>query len=188
MTKKVNTHVCPWWLIWTFDNPLRTSLHKPEQIFDGLVQPGQTVLDIGCGAGHFSLGLACLLGPSGMVIAADLQPAMLAKVRARAERAGLQQYIQLHQCSRESIGLNEEVDIVLAFWMVHEVPDKQLFMKQLYQVLKPGGKLLLVEPKVHVSERAFHGTLKKAEEMGFITIEPRKVYLSRAFLLGKGVG
>ena len=55
-------HVCPWWLAYTFDNPLRRLIHKPEKIFDGLVQPGMTVMDVGCGMGYVTLGLAEIVG------------------------------------------------------------------------------------------------------------------------------
>jgi ubiquinone/menaquinone biosynthesis C-methylase UbiE len=51
-------HVCPWWLAYSFDNPLRRIFHKPEKIFASMVRPGMTVADIGCGMGYFSLGLA----------------------------------------------------------------------------------------------------------------------------------
>ena len=187
ITKNKKTLVCPWWLVWTFDNPLRILLHDPEKLFAGLIEPGQTALDIGCGAGHFSLGLAQIVGTEGKVIASDLQPAMLAKVRARAERAGLLQRIQLHQCGQESIGLDEEgnVDLALTFWMLHEVPDQERFLQQIYRLVKPGGKLLIVEPYVHVSGRAFRRSMKKAESAGFQNIGPRKVRFSRAVLLGK---
>jgi hypothetical protein len=50
----LNNSPCPWWLCFTFDNPVRRLLHNPEQILGGLIQPGQTVADIGCGMGYFS--------------------------------------------------------------------------------------------------------------------------------------
>jgi predicted RNA methylase len=64
-------HVCPWWLAYTFDNPLRGLLHQPAQILDGLVGQGDTVIDMGCGIGFFSLGLARIVGAAGHVLAID---------------------------------------------------------------------------------------------------------------------
>jgi 2-polyprenyl-3-methyl-5-hydroxy-6-metoxy-1,4-benzoquinol methylase len=66
-------HVCPWWFAYTFDNPLRRLIHPPVRIFEGLVQEGQTAVDIGCGMGYFTLGLARMVGQNGQVIAVDLQ-------------------------------------------------------------------------------------------------------------------
>ena len=82
-------NICPWWLCPTFDNPLRRLIQDPDRILAGLVQPGETALDIGCGMGYFSIPLARLVGPEGKVICVDLQEQMLAGVRRRAERAGV---------------------------------------------------------------------------------------------------
>src|SRR5512145_1906979 len=90
-------HTCPWWLGAGLDHPLRRWLHNPQEILAELVAPGDTVLDVGCGIGYFSLGLAQLVGETGQVIAADLQPEMLAGLRQRAEQAGLLSRIKPHQ-------------------------------------------------------------------------------------------
>ena len=76
-------NICPWWLCPTFDNPLRRLIQDPDRILAGLVQPGETALDIGCGMGYFSIPLARLIGPEGSVICVDLQEQMLAGVRRR---------------------------------------------------------------------------------------------------------
>jgi len=76
--KKTHAHrVCPWWVAYLFDNPLRRRIHPPEEILSTYVKKGMTVLDFGCGFGHFALGMAGLVGESGTVIAADIQAKML---------------------------------------------------------------------------------------------------------------
>ena len=100
--------VCPPWLAGMLESPLRRAMHRPEKLLAGLVEPGMTVLDIGCGPGYFSLSMARLVGPQGRVIAADLQPEMLARVRAHAEKDGLLERITLHQCEPMRIGWYEQ--------------------------------------------------------------------------------
>ena len=79
------SHVCPWWLIRTFDNFVRRFLQKPERILQDIVRPGDACLDVGCGIGYFTIPMAGMVGPSGSVTAVDLQPEMLAGVRRRAK-------------------------------------------------------------------------------------------------------
>lgn len=176
-------HVCPWWLAYAFDNPLRRFLHDPERILAGLVRRGETALDCGCGMGYFSLALARMVGEEGRVIAADLQPQMLERVRRRAARRGLENRIRLHRCEPTRIGIREQVDFALAFWMVHEVPDAQRFLAELREILAPGGRFLLVEPKVHVSRTDFRRTLQIAFRERLSLLGEVSVALSRAALL-----
>ena len=69
--------------------------------------------------------------------------------------------------------------------MVHEVPDRVAFLEEVYHLLKPDGRLLVVEPKMHVNKINFQETLKVAVAAGFTTLGERKVAISRAMLLGK---
>ena len=57
--------VCPWWLAYTFDNRLRRLLYKPEMVLKPYVNPGMTLLDLGCGMGFFSIAMASLAGDTG---------------------------------------------------------------------------------------------------------------------------
>jgi len=173
---------CPYWLAGTLDNPLRRWLHKPEKILDGLVREGQTVLDLGCGPGYFSVGMARMVGEEGRVIAVDLQAGMLELVRRKAERAGLLQRIQLHQCAPDRIGIGEKVDFALAFWMVHEVPDPDSFLNEVRTLLKPEGRFLLVEPDLHVAKIDFQKTLDRACAVGMKPVKELKVSISRSML------
>src|SRR5687768_17555753 len=108
------SNICPAWFAWVLNNPVRRWLHKPEKFLDGLVAPGSVVLEIGCGSGPFTTALARLVGASGRVIAADLQQAMLAKVRKGIERSECQDRVDFHICGQDSIGLSTRVDFALA--------------------------------------------------------------------------
>jgi ubiquinone/menaquinone biosynthesis C-methylase UbiE len=75
------------------------------------------------------------------------------------------------------------VDFALAFYMVHEVPDAQAFLKEVASILKPSGKLLIVEPKIHVSASAFRKTVDSAKLAGLKPISEPKIRFSRSILL-----
>ena len=99
------THVCPWWGGYFIDHRLRRLLHPPERIVGPYLRPGMQALDFGCGMGIFTLAMAKLVGDTGRVVAADLQPQMLDVLRKRAERAGLAARIQTHVCQPDRIGI-----------------------------------------------------------------------------------
>ncbi len=163
----MENHVCPWRHAYLFDNPLRRLLHNPDKILRPYVAPGMTVLDIGCGMGFFSIGMARLIGDNGLVISVDVQQEMLDVLRKRARRAGVVKRIQTHRCTSKDLGITTKVDFVLGFWMIHEVPDRAGLFRQIRSLLQAGGHLLVVEPKKHVSPKNFHETLKLAEAEGF---------------------
>ncbi len=177
-------HTCPWWFIGSFDNPLRRLLQPPEPILAGLVGEGQTVLDIGCGMGYFSLPLARMVGMNGRVIAADLQEKMLAGLKRRAIRAGLAGQITLHHSQPYRIGLNLPgmLDGALAFWMVHEVRDQPAFFNEIRCLLKPGAPFLVIEPRLHVPEAHFNRMVLAAEAQGFSARPGPAAFFSRSVI------
>jgi ubiquinone/menaquinone biosynthesis C-methylase UbiE len=181
---KTSHDLCPVWLASVLESPLRRLLHKPEVMLAGLLKEGQTALDLGCGPGYFTLGMARLVGESGKVIAVDLQPEMFARVRAKAGGAGLLGRIELHQSAFDSIGLPEtgKIDFAVSFWMVHEVGDQLVFLKQVADLLRPGGQFLLVEPVLHVGEAAFQKTVAAAQQAGLRPVAEPKIRISRAVL------
>jgi len=176
-------YVCPAILAGTLDNFLRRILHNPQRILEPYVVKGMTVLDLGCGPGYFTLALAKLVGEEGKVIAADLQQAMLDRVIRKTSGSGLESRISVHKCMEDKIGVSEKADFVLAFWMVHEVPDQERMFYEAKSILKPGGKVLIVEPKIHVTEKSFRKMISVLESAGFEIIEWPKVRFSRAVLL-----
>ena len=178
-------HVCPWWFAYSFDNPVRRLLHPPEKLLAPWVRPGMTVLDIGCGIGHFSLGMARMVGASGRVIAADLQERALTVVARRARRAGLADRITPHRCGAGSCGVAGPVDFALAFWMLHETPSAEEFCREIAGALSPGGRFLVAEPTFHVTQAAFDGELAAAARAGLKLIERPRVKVSRAALFGR---
>lgn len=177
-------HVCPWWLSWTFDNPLRKWFQDPERILGSLVREGMIVADIGCGMGYFSVAMGRMVGPAGRVLSVDLQEKMLQYLEKRALRAGVQDRITTTLGEPDDIKITDaKVDFMLAFWMVHEVKDIPRFFGQVAKTLKPTGSMLCVEPRMHVSQRRFEEILGYAKPAGFVVSDGPKVGMSRSAVL-----
>ncbi len=179
-------HVCPWWGGYFIDNPLRRLLHNPERILGPHVSPGMTALDFGCGMGVFAIPLARMVGAEGRVTAVDLQAQMLAVVRRRAARAGVDGRVATHQCEADALKLDGRFDFALAFYSAHETPDMGRLFRELHERLRPGGSLLLVEPIGHVTKSGFQRMLESAGESGMRVEGRPRVRLSHAALLRKG--
>jgi ubiquinone/menaquinone biosynthesis C-methylase UbiE len=173
--------VCPWWFASVLDNPVRKLLHDPERLLGPYVEKGQTVVDIGCGPGIFSIAMAQLVGETGKVIAVDIQDKMLERLKQKIARADVRN-ITIHKAEQDRIGIAENVDFALAFYMVHEVPDKAQFFHEVAGIMKPKSRFLVVEPKLHVSASSFDNTLKIARAGGLAPVSEPKVRLSRAVL------
>ena len=177
--------VCPWQHVRTFDNFLRFFIHNPEKMYAPYVEPGMKAMDMGCGAGFASLGLAKMVGETGKVFAVDLQPEMLEMVKARAEKAGISDRIVTHQCSQDDIGLTDSFDFVNAFYMVHELPDTERFFSQVRSLLSPDGKFFIAEPIFHVSSKQFTKMLGIADSAGLKEHDRPKIRFSKAVVLAK---
>lgn len=180
------SHICPWWGGYFIDNGLRRLVHNPQRILSPYVRPGMRVMDFGCGMGMFAIGMAELVGDAGLVIAVDLQDQMLATLRKRAMRAGVEGRIRTHHCSVNSIDLNETVDFALASFSVHEVPDTERLIREIHDCLRPQGQFLVIEPVVHVSSKAFARTLEIANATGLNVLERPRVRMCHAALLVRG--
>lgn len=182
--KNIEKHkVCPVEIAGGLDNSIRRFLQNPEKILKPYIRKGMTVLDMGCGPGFFTIEIAKMLDGSGKVIAADLQDGMLDIVRRKIKGTDLEPRIELHKCQSETIGVNEKVNFILAFYMVHEVPDQDKLFQEFKSILNPNGKILIVEPNFHVSKKSFKTMLERVESKGFEIIERPKSFLNRTVVL-----
>jgi len=180
--------VCPWWIGYLLVSPVRRLFEKPEEVLAPHLKSGITAMDVGCGMGYFSLPMAELVGPSGRVICVDLQERMIRSLRKRASRAGLSDRIETRVCSSGSLGVQDlegKVDFALTYAVVHEVPDAAGLLAQLRDVLAPGGRLLIAEPRGHVSREAVEATAAAAAKAGLPTIDRPDIKRSRAVLVEK---
>jgi ubiquinone/menaquinone biosynthesis C-methylase UbiE len=151
-------------------SPLRKLGENPEKILPPLVEPGMTAVDIGSAMGFFSLPLARMVGASGRVVCVDIQERMLRSLVRRARKKGLENIIETRVATTKSLGLDDlqgAADLALAIHVVHETAYPRTFLAQCHDVLRPGGKLLLLEPRGHVSEDDFEATRQLALDVGF---------------------
>ena len=162
----------------------RTFFHNPYKILKPYISKNMTVLDIGCGPGVFSIEIAKLLEGTGKVISVDMQEGMLEIIRKKIKGLSIEKTIVLHKCSQNKIGINEKVDFVLMFYMVHEVPDKNNFFNEVLPLINKDGLLMIVEP-VLVSKNAFNAMINNIKEKGFEEFAKLKIVLSRGIVLKK---
>ncbi len=121
------------------------------------LQPGETVLDLGSGAGIDAFVAARQVGPQGRVIGVDMTPAMLERARAGAAGLGLQQ-VEFREGRLESLPLEDaSVDAVTSNCVINLVPDKRQAFREIARVLRPGGRLV-------VSDIVLDGRLPEAVE------------------------
>lgn len=147
-----------------------------------------TVFEPGPGMGFFTLELARLAGPSGRVIAVDVQPKMLAGLKHRAAKAGLTERIEVRQATADSLGVSDwagKVDFTLAFAVVHEMPSASRFFREAAAASKAGATLLFAEPSGHVNPEEFEAELREATQAGFVVAERLSIRRSQAVLLRK---
>ena len=180
--------VCPWWMGPLLLNPLRRWTLRPERLLAPYVREGMTVLEPGPGMGFFTLPLAHLVGPHGKVVAVDIQPKMLEKLRQRAAQAGLASIIETRLAARDALQIVDligSVDFALAFAMTHETPSAERFFREIATALKPGASLLLVEPSGHLRNERFAAEVEAAMMAGLTLAATPKIRRSHTALLSK---
>ena len=176
--------ICPWWFGYFLASPLRRLSLDPAAILRPHVLEGMTVLEPGPGMGFLTLPLARLVGTQGRVVAVDIQPRILESLRRRARGAGLGDRIEPRLADvsgMDATDLRGRVDFVLAFAVVHELPDIGCFFREAAGALKSGGKLLFSEPAGHVSDTDFAKSLEAAADAG---LRPRGNARHRLFSFG----
>jgi arsenite methyltransferase len=106
----------------------------------GELREGEVVVDVGCGAGFDTLLAARQIGPSGRVIAVDMTEAMREKTRAGAGGLGLANVEVRPGYAEELPVASESIDAVISNGVINLCPDKVAVMREIYRVLRPGGR------------------------------------------------
>jgi 2-polyprenyl-3-methyl-5-hydroxy-6-metoxy-1,4-benzoquinol methylase len=180
-------HVCPWWMGYFLIHPLRRYYQNPDQILRHYVTAGMKVVDYGCAMGYFSLPMARMVGNTGRVYAIDIQQKMLDFLVKRAAKAGLNDIITPELSGTDSFftDLKGQIDFVLLFAMVHEVPDQGALFSDVANLLKGGSLALFAEPRGHVSAAEFENSIGLAVNAGFEVLDRVMIRGSHAVTLQK---
>jgi SAM-dependent methyltransferase len=135
---------CPNSLAWLVDNPIRR--RYLGEVLDRVgIQPGDRVLELGPGPGTFTVEAARRAGPEGQLIAVDIQPEMIAQVKARVQEAGLTN-VETHVADAYDLPLDDDsVERAFLVTVLPEIPDQARALAELRRVLKPGGVLSITE-------------------------------------------
>jgi arsenite methyltransferase len=120
------------------------------------VEPGETVVDFGCGPGHVAAQLARLAGPGGRVHAVDVNEAFVARAREVAAASGRGEWISVHHSPDERVPVADGIaDRVYAKNVLEYVPDLHAVLVELHRTLRPGGRMVASD-----------------SDFGFVVIEP----------------
>lgn len=131
---------------------------KPSVVIDALqIKPGDTVADLGAGSGYYSFRLAPVVGPTGKVLAIDIEPRMLEVIRGRATRQEIGNVETVRSTASDPNLPPASVDLVLMVDVYHELAFPYEMMQAVVTALKPGGRVALVEyrkedPNVPIKE------------------------------------
>jgi protein-L-isoaspartate O-methyltransferase len=142
-------HQAAGWL----ERPEREQEEQPARLLKALgLKPGDVVADVGAGSGYFTFRLAGIVGPRGKVLAVDIQPEMIERIRQR-RKAGRVANVEPILGTRTDPRLPADaVDLILLVDVYHEFSHPCEMTRALVKALKPGGRLVFVEYRLEDPE------------------------------------
>ena len=153
----------PGGILW-LERPERASEEQPQLAIDALgIKPGQTVADLGAGSGYYSFRVAPLVGPTGKVLAIDIEPAMLEAIVQRAQREHISNVATVRSSAQDPNLAAGSVDLLFMVDVYHELEYPYEMMTKVRAALKPGGRVALIEYRAEDPEVAIKPLHKMSE-------------------------
>lgn len=128
------------------DDPARRAWLPPAEVLAALaLRCGETIADVGAGTGYFSLPLAQAVGAQGKVYAVDAQEEMLALLRQKLDEAALANVESIHAEAEDMRLPASSCNLVFAANVWHEFDDRAAVLQEFVRVLKPGGRIAILD-------------------------------------------
>lgn len=135
----------PGGILW-LERAERATEEQPQLAIDALgIKPGQTVADLGAGSGYYSFRIAPLVGPTGQVLAVDIEPAMLEAIAQRARREHIGNVATVRSSAQDPNLAPGSVDLLFMVDVYHELEYPYEMLTKVRAALKPGGRVALIE-------------------------------------------
>jgi len=135
----------PGGILW-LERTERETEEQPQLVIDALdIKPGQTIADLGAGSGYYSFRIAALVGPTGKVLAIDIEPTMLAAISQRAGREHVTNIATIRSSARDPNLAPHSVDLLFMVDVYHELEYPYEVLTKVREALKPGGRVALIE-------------------------------------------
>lgn len=149
----------------------RTRAFREKLVGLARLTAGEAVLDVGCGTGSLAIVAKRQVGPTGVVCGIDPSPAMIARARSKASKAGAE--VRFETGVAEALPFPDaRFDVVLSTLMLHHLPRqvRQQFVREVRRVLTPDGRLLIVD-FAHAQDKS--GVLAHFHRHGHV--DPRQI-------------
>lgn len=168
IVRKIHPFPIPWRLALFIDNPFRRRAQNPAKTMDQIgIREGMKVLELGPGSGLFTAEASRRVGISGRVYCLDIEPALIARLRAKTAREELEN-VALVVGNGECLPFaNDSLDLAFLVTVLGEIPDKDGALRELHRVLRPGGVLSISELLPDPDYPLRRTTIARASKAGF---------------------
>jgi ubiquinone/menaquinone biosynthesis C-methylase UbiE len=168
--KRKHPFPCPSSMTFLLENPYIQSVAGSGLLIKRMdLQPGMRVLDVGCGPGRLTLPMARQVGPTGEVVALDIQKNMLKKLNKRIEKHHLKNINMLAGGAGQGhLKQTDYFDRAILVSVLGEISDKQKALEEIFQTLKPNGILSITELLPDPDYQRQKTVLKLTNSVGFV--------------------